>query len=277
MTQPITGPRDIPSQPAYVRAGCSVVNGIRNLLLVLLTLSIIAALKYTHEQFWAVVGAIAKWAPVMFHGFLFNILVSLVAMAIGTVFGAWLGLGQVSQVRIVRVPAKVATQFFRNAPWLVLLFYCIFLIPFDVTLFGTTFPFPGWLKATIGLSLPVMGNISEIVRGAVQSVPTGQWESSESLAFSPPQTMWMIILPQCIKPMLPPWMNVYAILTMATPLMSIVGVDEVMSITRSALAAEGRADLLMPMYLMIMSWFFIYCYPIARLTVELERQFRVMN
>ncbi len=32
--------------------------------------------------------------------------------------------------------------------------------------------------------------------------------------------MWMIILPQCVKRMLPPWMNLYAILTMATPLAS---------------------------------------------------------
>src|SRR5690606_18177087 len=99
---------------------------------------------------------------------------------------------------------------FRNAPWLVLLFYCIFLLPFEATIIGVTVPLPGWIKATIGLSLPVMANVSEIVRGAVQSVPAGQWESAEALAFSRRQTMWMIILPQCLKRMLPPWMNLYA-------------------------------------------------------------------
>ena len=46
----------------------------------------------------------------------------------------------------------------------------------------------------------------------------------------------MIILPQCIKRMLPPWMNLYAILTMATVLTSIVGVNEVMTLTRQALS-----------------------------------------
>ncbi len=38
--------------------------------------------------------------------------------------------------------------------------------------------------------------------------------------------MWMIILPQCIKRMLPPWMNLYAILTMATVLTSIIGATQ---------------------------------------------------
>ena len=45
----------------------------------------------------------------------------------------------------------------------------------------------------------------------------------------------MIIFPQCIKRMLPPWMNLYAILTMATVLASIVGVNEMMTLTQRAL------------------------------------------
>ena len=60
-----------------------------------------------------------------------------------------------------------------------------------------------------------MANVSEIVRGAVQSIPSGQWESAEALAFTRRQTLWMIILPQCVKRMLPPWMNLYAILVVA--------------------------------------------------------------
>ena len=120
-----------------------------------------------------------------------------------------------------------------------------------------------------------MANVAEIVRGAVQSIPTGQWEAAESLAFSRRQVIWMIILPQCVKRMLPPWMNLYAILTMATPLVSIVGVQEAMTLTRAALSAEGRVDLLIPMYLWLLSWFFLYCYPIARATLRLERRFAV--
>ena len=109
-------------------------------------------------------------------------------MAIGTAFGILLGLAQLSRAAPVAKTAWFVTHFFRNAPWLVLLFYCMFLLPFKVTLFGVTIPLPDWVKATFGLSLPVMANMSEIVRGAVQSIPTGQWESASSFAFSRRQT-----------------------------------------------------------------------------------------
>lgn len=225
----------------------------------------------------SMIATIWKWMPRMFEGFLFNLLVSVLSMAIGTAAGAGLGLAQISLARPVRFTSRAVTQFFRNAPWLVLLFYCIFLLPFEMTIMGYTVPLPSWIKAILGLSLPVMANVSEIVRGAVQSIPTGQWESSESLAFTRRQTLWMIILPQCIKRMLPPWMNLYAILTMATPLISIVGVQDAMTMTRAALAAEGRSELLVPMYMLLLVWFFLYCYPIARWTVALERRFHVKS
>jgi ABC-type amino acid transport system permease subunit len=123
------------------------------------------------------------------------------------------------------------------------------------------------------VALPIMANMAEIVRGAVQSIPTGQWEAARSLAFSRRQTLWLIVLPQCIKRMLPPWMNWYAILTMATTLASIVGVAEMMTLTGRVTAAEARTDLLIPIYIYVLLWFFAYCYPIARWTRRLEARY----
>jgi len=221
-------------------------------------------------------GALIRWAPVLLEGFVFNILISFIAMTLGTVVGTLLGLGQISLIPTIRGSSWFVTQFFRNAPWLVLLFLVMLLVPFEFRLGSLIVPFPGWLKATLGLSLPVMANVSEIVRGSVNSVPSGQWESAESLAFSRRQTIFTIILPQCYKRMIPPCMNLYAILTMATVLASIVGVDEMMTQTRRVLAAEGGAtQLLVPFYSFVLICFFVYCYPIARLTIRLERKFAV--
>lgn len=216
-----------------------------------------------------------EWTPTLAKGFGFNVLISVLSMLIGTVMGVFLGVLQVSQIRPIRQSAWLVTQFFRNSPWLVLLFYCILLIPFQFEIFGVKIPFPGWIKAVIGLSLPVMAYTSEFMRGAILSIPTGQWESAESLGFSRRMTLTNIILPQTVKRVLPSWMNLYAVLTMATPLVSIIGVDDVMALTRAALSAEGRADLLIPMYLYILSWFFLYCYPISSLTRVLERKYSV--
>ena len=120
-----------------------------------------------------------------------------------------------------------------------------------------------------------MANVAELVRGAVRSIPFGQWEASEALAFTRRQTLWMVILPQCVKRMTPPWMNLYAILVAAMPLTSIVGVSDSMTLTGDILAAEGRNELLVQMYLYLLLWFFAYCYPIALATKALERRFQV--
>jgi polar amino acid transport system permease protein len=222
-----------------------------------------------------IIATIAKWTPLLLQGFALNIAMSFLAMAIGTVIGLPLGLAQISLLPPVRAGSWLVTQFFRNSPWLVLLFYCMLLLPFEVHVGGVTIPLPGWVKSTIGLALPVMANVSELVRGAVRSIPYTQWEAAESLAMSRRQTLTMVILPQCIKRMTPPWMNLYAILTVATPLTSVVGVSEAMTLTGDILSSEGRSELLVPMYLYLLLFFFLYCYPIARATVALEKRFAV--
>ena len=221
-------------------------------------------------------ATLIKWVPFIMKGFVLNLVISFSAMAIGTLAGAALGLMQVSLLAPVRHSSWVVTQFFRNSPWLVLLFCIMLLLPYQIEIGEFSLSIPDWIKATIGFSLPVMANISEVVRGAVQSLPTGQWESAESLAFTRRQTMWLIILPQCIKRMIPPWMNWYAILTMATPLCSIMGVEEAVRFSQQALEAEGsRPELLMPFYSFLLVIFFVYCYPIARWTIRLEKRFTV--
>lgn len=222
-----------------------------------------------------ILATLWRWTPVMFGGFVLNLWISVLAMAIGTAAGAALGLMQVSLLPPVRAGSWAVTQFFRNAPWLVLLFYCILLLPFEIRVAGVTVPLPAWIKAVVGLALPVMANVSEVVRGAIQSLPSGQWDGAKAMGLTRMQTMRLVILPQCVKRMLPPWMNIYAILTMATPLVSIVGVQEAMNLTRAALNADGRPELLIPMYLYLLTWFFCYCYPIARATLWLERRYNV--
>ena len=219
---------------------------------------------------------IVKWAPLLLTGFAFNIAISLLAMLLGTIAGLWLGLALLSEIRIVAGVSWLVTQVFRNAPWLVLLFFVMFLVPFQVTIFKTTIPLPDWQKATIGFALPVMANVAEVVRGAVRSIPSTQWEAAESLSFTPRQTMWLIILPQCIKRMLPPWMNVYSLVAMSTVLASIVGVSEMLTLTAQVHAAEGgRPELFAPLYGFALLCFFLYCYPINLWTAHLERRFHV--
>jgi len=253
----------------------SVWHGVALLLTLIVAIGIGEAQAQVVAGKPGIIATMIKWTPLLLQGFALNIAMSFLAMAIGTVVGVPLGLAQISLLPPIRGSSWFVTQFFRNSPWLVLLFYCMLLLPFEVRIGDTIVPLPGWLKSTIGLSLPVMANVSELVRGAVRSIPYTQWEAAESLAMTRRQTLWMIILPQCVKRMTPPWMNLYAILTVATPLTSVVGVSEAMTLTGDILSSEGRTELLVPMYLYLLLFFFLYCYPIARATIALEKCFQV--
>ncbi len=221
--------------------------------------------------------ALWRWLPFLVtHGFALNILISFFTMLLGTIAGILLGLGQVSPLRLLHRISWFVTQLFRNSPWLVLLFIVMLAFPFEFQFFGEVYLIPDWIKAVFGLALPIMANISEIVRGGIQSVPTGQWEAAESLAFTRRQILWQIILPQCFKRMIPPWMNWYAILTMATPLVSLLGVEELVTLSRQAMEAEdNHPELLMPFFGFALVIFFLYCYPIAKWTLRLEQKFAV--
>lgn len=220
-------------------------------------------------------GVLVQWMPFIMQGFLLNMLMSVIAMLLATIFGVALGFMQISDLALVRGPARFVTHVFRNSPWLVILFAIMLMVPFEVSLpwFGKVM-IPAWVKATVGFTLPVMANIAEILRGAVGSIPTGQWESAESLAFTRRQTMRHVILPQCLRRMLPPWMNWFALLTLMTPIAAILGVNEALGNTQAAMEAAGSSpDLLIPFYLFLMSIFFVFIYPVSVWTKRLERRF----
>ncbi len=262
----------------------STLSGIRwyHGVILLLAFAVVFAAVYLSgpeetDTNLSALDTLLRWMPFILKGFSLNLVMSFLAMAIATVLGVALGLAQVSQLSVVRAGARFITHLFRNAPWLVILFSVMYLLPADLSLpGGDKVIIPDWIKATFAFALPVMGNISEILRGAINSLPTGQWESAEGLALSRRQTMVHIILPQCIKRSIPPWMNWYALLTLATPMASILGVHEAVGNAQAAMeAGGGRPDFLLPFYLFLLCLFFAYIYPIALWTRKLEQKYAV--
>lgn len=242
-----------------------------------ISLTIAAAQTPARPATPSALATLVLWLPFILKGFALNLIMSFLAMALATLLGIGLGLMQISPLLAIRAPSRFVTHLLRNSPWLVILFVVMFLLPVEIRLpGGGRFMIPDWAKATFAFALPVMGNISEIVRGAVHSIPTGQWESAEGLAFTRSQTLRWIILPQCVKRAIPPWMNWYALLTLSTPIASLFSVHEAVSNAQAAMEAAGaRPELLFPFYLFLLCLFFAYIYPIAVWTQKLERKYAV--
>ncbi len=203
-------------------------------------------------------------------GFILNILLSIAAMALATTLGTALGLATLAKSIAVRKPALLVMNFLRNSPWLVLLFAMLYIIPFEMRILGFVIPFPTFVKAVIGLALPTAANFSEVIRGAVQSIHSGQWEAARSLGYTPLQIYRYVILPQAFRRMIPGWMNLYALLMIATSLATVTGIQDVLTILNTSLAMESERALVY-FYLTVLFLFFAYCYPIAVFARRLER------
>lgn len=132
------------------------------------------------------------------------------------------GMGKLSKNWLIRWTAIVYIELFRGTSLLVQLYWIFFVLP----LFGLTLaPFvAGFLS--VGLNIGSYG--AELVRGAIQAVPRGQWEAAYAISMSPAQRMRRIILPQAFVLMLPPWGNLLIELLKGTALVALISVTDLM-------------------------------------------------
>ena len=121
-----------------------------------------------------VLKALLQWSPALAVGFGQNILISLVAIGLGSLLGLLVGALALSPLRLLRLPARIWVQIFRNAPWLVLIYFTTYVFPFEIHIGSTYVSFPDWVKVTLGLALPASANVAEIFRGAIASIPSTQ-------------------------------------------------------------------------------------------------------
>ncbi|WEK07853.1 MAG: ABC transporter permease subunit [Candidatus Pseudomonas colombiensis] len=168
-----------------------------------LALAVLAGAAYWLLANRDAVALLLGWLPALFDGFRVNIGIGLVSVLFATLLGALLGAMQVSPRAALARPARAFTLFFRNAPWLVVIFFMMYLIPFEVRLFGEYRQVPDWIKVALGLSLTASGYAAEVVRGGIQSIPLAQWEAAATLGLDRRQVLRKVILPQALRSMLP--------------------------------------------------------------------------
>lgn len=265
--------RAIPSRPAGPVARVAVAAFLPAAAVALVSMLLAAAYESGTKFSSEVPALLAKWTPLLARGFVMDIAITTLAMGMGTALGVMLGVALLARNRPLRLAAWAATQLLRNTPGLVFLFFVAYALPFTVAVGGVSIAFPAWAKAVLAFSLKIMANVAEIVRGAVNSVPLAQWEAAQSLAFTRGQTLRLIVLPQCIARAVPPWMNVYALFFTAVPLTSLIGVSDALTYANLALKAEMRPELIVPIYLYVLAWFFAVAHGINKLSAAVERAY----
>lgn len=154
-------------------------------------------------------------------GLQYTVLYTLAGFILSIIIGIIIAFGQMSKWKVIKLLANLYLSWFRGTPLLVQLFLLYYGLPL---LFGIETS--AWIVGIIGLGMYSGSYVSQVIRGAIQSIEIGQMEAGRSLGFSHFQTMQKIILPQATVRMLAPMTNELISLTKNSSLLSSITVVE---------------------------------------------------
>ncbi len=176
------------------------------------------------------------------------------------------GIARTHRLWIVRFLAGFYTEVFRGTSALVMIFWVFFVLP---VAFGWQLV-PLW-AGTLALGLTYGAYGTEIVRGALNAVDPAQQEGGVALSFTPWQRMRLILLPQAIPEMIPPFSNLLIELLKGTALVSVMGMgDLTFSANLVRLALQQGAEI----YTYILLIYFVIAFALTRLMRGLEKKLK---
>ncbi len=199
--------------------------------------------------------------PYLLRGTVITVGISVAVILLGTSAGVVAGLLRFVPWAPVHSSVRWMVEFVRAVPLLLQIFFIFFGLP-TIGLKIPTFP-----AAVLAMSLWMMANTAEVVRGGIQSIPRGQTEAARSTGLSGIQVMRYVIFPQAIRRMLPPFVGLCTILIKDTSLAAIIGVFE---LTRAAQETIERTFRSFEIYLVAAAIYFCLSYPLSLLAERAE-------
>jgi polar amino acid transport system permease protein len=162
--------------------------------------------------------------------------VTAAALVLGCLVGLLIGIGRLNpERRLVYGLCSGYLLFFRGTPLLVQLFIWFFGLP----QFGLMLP--AMACGVLGLGLYSGAYVSEIVRGAIQSIDPGQAEAARSLGMSTFQVMHKVIIPQAVVRMIPPLGNEFIALIKNSALVSLLTIHDLMHEGQKIISVSYRS------------------------------------
>lgn len=194
-----------------------------------------------------------------------TIQVTVLATVLGTVGAVVLGVARRSTITALRWAVRVYVEIFRGVSAIILLIWVFFALP----LFGIDLtPMQAGVLA-LGLNLSAYG--TEIVRGALQSVPKGQTEAAIAVNLTPFQRLRHVILPQAVVSMLPPYGNLLIEVMKASALVSLITLSDLFR--EAQILRVNRAAGTVEIFVSVLLMYFILALAITAVIRLLERRF----
>ena len=186
------------------------------------------------------------WGDELFFATLMTIAVAVTAILIGFILAAIFASFKLSKSKILNLIGSFYTTVFRGVPELLVIYLLFFGGSGAVMFVAKIFGYDGYIEVNAFLTGAIsIGIISgaystEVFRGAIKSIPLGQFEAAEVLGFKKKISYYKVIIPQMLRIALPNISNVWQITLKDTSLISVTGLVEIMR--QSYIAAGSTRD-----------------------------------
>lgn len=195
-----------------------------------------------------------------------TIYLSLTAFFGGGLIGLVFTVLKIAPVKWLQKVATAYIWLFQAIPLLMLLF----LIGLGVPAFFKV-DVPPWVAATVSLTLFTSAYMSEVWRGALESVPNGQWEGGQALGLKFTEILLFIISPQALRIATPPTVGFMVQVIKGTSMAYIIDYNDLMRWGKKI--ANSQLDGAEPyiVYPIVALIYFCLCYPLSEWSKSLEK------
>lgn len=164
--------------------------------------------------------------PILLRGMVVTLQATLLGFFVAAVLGLVLAALKSARLRIISWPARFITEFIRDTPLLVQLFFLYYVLPeYGIVL-------PAFMTGALALGIQYSAYTSEVYRAGIESIARGQTEAARALDLSPIRTFSAIIIPQAIPRIIPALGNYLVSIMKDVPILSVVSVLEMLNVAK---------------------------------------------
>jgi len=229
------------------------------------------ALAYPFIAFWLLSGGLGlshvqthKWG-----GLMLTMVIGVFGIALSLPIGIVLALGRRSNMPVVRLLSVIFIEFIRGVPLITLLFMASNMLPLFLP--------ESWnpdklIRALVVVVMFASAYMAEVIRGGLQAIPRGQYEAADAMGLSYWKSMYLVILPQALKIVIPGIVNTFIGLFKDTTLVLIIGLFDILGSAKAAISHANWIGLSKEAYVFVGVVYFVFCFSMSRYSIYLEQK-----
>ncbi len=201
-----------------------------------------------------------------------------IMLAVGSIIASFpiallLALGRNSSLIIIKSVCTIFIEVIRGVPLISILFMASVMLPL---FFADEQIVDKLLRALIGIALFQAAYLAEVIRGGLNSLPTGQYEACASLGMGYWVSTWLVILPQGLRVVVPGLVNNFIALFKDTTLVLIIGLYDFLGIVQTASVDPKWLGTALEGYIFCGLIYWIFCFSMSTYSKHLERRYKIL-